>query len=257
MEIMKIPDNGYYVEAISSSLVLETYHTTYITFNLSIIHNTLAHLFVKHLIREGRLKKSFPKNTNLKFQLNHSYKQLDNAFINLQKLKHGEINQRKRRGLINFLGSSIKFVTGNLDHEDLNEINSNFKNIRMNQIKTMHKLNQLSSFAGHVTDKFQTDLFTVYNHTQTLKQAMNNISNLLDFVIQIQDHSLQILIITDSYINKLLNTVTFAMTNTLDIELFNLDELKQIWTFLKSHYSSYQLWPLNQIYELISICKTG
>ncbi|KAL3283887.1 hypothetical protein HHI36_018056 [Cryptolaemus montrouzieri] len=135
-------------------------------------------------------------------------------------------------------------------------MNNHFSNIRINQIKTMYELNELSSFAGHISEKFQNDILTVYNNTQNSKQAMTNISDYLEFIVQIQDHSLQISII-ESYLTKLLNTITLASSNILDIGLFDLNQLRDIWNFLKAHYFHNQLWPLDQIYELVSICKVG
>ena len=255
MKILPIPNNGYYSENSSNSLVLETYHTTYISFNLTNIHSLLTHLFTNHLTLQKKSENLYPTEHSLQIQLNYSYNQLKDAFDNFHKITHSNIDKRKRRGLINFLGSTIKFFTGNLDQEDLKIINEQFEKGKTNQINTMHKLNKLSSFAGHISERFQKDIVHIYNNTQILGKSITNISNLLDLSLQIQNHYMQINMI-NSYLNKLLRTIILAITGTLNIELLSINEIEQIWNFLKFQYNN-QLWRLDQLYELTLICNTG
>lgn len=257
MEITPVESNGYFLENISSrTLVLDSYHTTYVSFNLTIMRSTLTQLYINFLVLQRKLTLSFPFENNLQVQLNHSYNQLENAFNTLHKVDFYTNDYRKRRGLINVLGSTIKFITGNLDQEDLENINLHFENLNKNQITTMHKINQLSSFAGHIAKNFQDNILLIFNNTKKLENIVENLSNLVDMSLQLQTHSLQITTI-DLFLNKLLRTITFALKNTLDIELIDSNQIKTIWTFLKAHYTSHQLWPLTQLHELISVCKSG
>ena len=88
------------------------------------------------------------------------HKQLNDTFDLFNKFEYIEtpVKYRSRRGLFNFLGSAIKFITGNLDDNDLDIITNNLQMLKNTQVNIMHKINEFSSFAGNLIKRFSENL---------------------------------------------------------------------------------------------------
>lgn len=144
------------MENVSPSLITNHYHTTYIPFNISSIKFTLSQFLTNIVVLKPLVDKQNNKAvTTLYF---HTYKLINHTYSNYEKLKLMQSKNRRKRGLINFLGSGIKFITGNLDDKDLDTITQNFDILKRNQLNSMHKINELSSFAGNIMNKFKDTL---------------------------------------------------------------------------------------------------
>lgn len=70
---------------------------------------------------------------------------LENKFENTKNLYQNLVpHVRQKRGLVNFLGSTIKQITGNLDNNDLIEISKTLDNLKMHgQILTNENNEQI------------------------------------------------------------------------------------------------------------------
>ena len=154
------------MEEVAPSLIISNYHTTYIPFNIYSIKFTLSQLLSNVLILEPLVNKQ--NNNFTKSQFLHLFKTLNNTFETYAKLNVYKINRRKR-GLMNFIGSGIKFITGNLDNTDLETITENLEILKHNQLNTMHKINDLSSFAGNIMNKYQENIKVINENSKNYK----------------------------------------------------------------------------------------
>lgn len=98
-----------------------------------------------------------------------SYAQLETNVIKIQdileKLRYRKPRKAKnKRGLVNGLGSIIKFISGNLDDNDLQIINANIGKLRVNQNSINTNIDRVTSFANQIFLRFA-------NVTATLNQT--------------------------------------------------------------------------------------
>lgn len=254
LQVYKLPNNGYYTEEISPSLVIDHYHTTYIPFNISNIKFTLSQLLSNVLILEPMVNKQ--NNNFMKTQFFHVFKTLNNTYDTYAKLNAYETNNRKKRGLMNFLGSSIKFITGNLDNNDLETITQNIEILKHNQLNSMHKINDLSSFAGNIMNKFEENIKIINENSKTIRTELSKLDNEFNLILSLQDQYMQIANL-NQFLEKLLRIFSFAHLETLDLEIFSINEINEIWQYLTLHYPKNALWSIKHISELTLICKTG
>lgn len=157
---------------------------------------------------------------------------------------------------MNFIVTGIKFVTGNLDNNDLETITENFEIIKHNQINTMHKMNDLSSIAGNVMNKYRESIKIINENSKIINSEFSKRDNDINLMLSIQDQYIQVTRLTQ-FLEKLLRIFSFAHLQTLDLEILNLNEINEIWQFLNLHHPKNTLWPIKHISELSLICKTG
>lgn len=242
------------MENVSPSLITNHYHTTYIPFNISSIKFTLSQFLTNIVVLKPLVDEQNNKAvTTLYF---HTYKLINHTYSNYEKLKLMQSKNRRKRGLINFLGSGIKFITGNLDDKDLDTITQNFDILKRNQLNSMHKINELSSFAGNIMNKFKDTLDIINKNSNTIKMGFSKLSNELTLNLCLQDQYIQINDL-NQLLEKLLRMISFAHLETLDLEILSPSEINEIWKYLKIHYPKKALWPIQHITELTLICKTG
>ncbi|KAL1488743.1 hypothetical protein ABEB36_014542 [Hypothenemus hampei] len=155
---------------------------------------------------------------------------------------------------MNFLGSGIKFITGNLDDTDLEIITQNFETIKHNQLNAIHKINDLSSFAGNIMNEFQKTLRDINENSETIAKKLSTINNELNIILSMQDQYFEINQLIE-LLEKILRVFSFAHMETFDIEIITSKEIDEIWYYLKQHYPKNALWSIGHMTELTLICK--
>lgn len=244
------------MEEVPPSLIVSHYHTTYIPFNITKIKYTLSHLVSNLLIINNKLNKQSNNLTTIQYY--HVSKALNDTYDTFEKLNNCEIYSisRKKRGLMNYIGSGIKFVTGNLDNDDLETITQNMQVIKYNQINSMHKINDLSSFAGNIVSKFEKNIKISNENAKNIRSEFSKLDNEIKLMLTLQNQYIQITNL-NQYLEKILRIFSFAHLETLDLEILGVTGIKEIWQYLKVQYPKNALWPLQHLSELTLICKTG
>ena len=119
------------------------FNTTNLEESFNIIHNT-AHTLVRQ--RNGTLPFLF-------FELS---KLLKSTKEDLSKLLPTQ--QRNKRGLINGLGSIIKFISGNLDQDDYDKLEGQIKALQKDHNIEIQHINKLVSFSYNIAQKFYNEM---------------------------------------------------------------------------------------------------
>lgn len=88
------------------------------------------------------------------------------------------VPQRQRRGLINPLGSIIKIITGNLDHDDALRYDKLISKLNKNQIIVSDKLTLVSQ----MFDSFINTTETIYNNSVILEERLKIVEAMLNDV---------------------------------------------------------------------------
>lgn len=253
LQVIPLNDNqGYYKEDIGKALILENYHTLYIPFNLSYIKFAISQLYTNQIILSHIIQDS--KDNSLFELLNVSTEKLNNTYDEYEKLY--EKPSRKKRGLINLLGSGIKFVTGNLDNTDLINIDSQMEILKLNQLKEVKRINELSSFAGTTANKLKNIVISINENSKRIQKKISNLEEKIKILILLQNHILQITKLNDM-LKLWERTISFAHSSTLNIELFSLNEITEIWQYLHFNYITKTIFPLEHLSDLTALCPAG
>ncbi|KAF5290228.1 hypothetical protein FQA39_LY14782 [Lamprigera yunnana] len=124
----------------------------------------------------------------------------------------------------------VKFITGNLDEDHLSSIDSNLDKLYANQKATIEKVNAITSFANHLTQRYFKDLEDINQNINETRNLFNVTLNTLDYRIILQSEIYQ------------------GFKDIVNLEIINFKELLVIERHLKEHYSILQLLPLDEVY---------
>lgn len=196
-------------------------------------------------------------------QINYLSKKTNKAWIQLKSL---EPDYRVKRGLVNGLGSIVKSITGNLDHEDALRYNNVLKDLQVNQDKI------ISEFNNHISLNKEWML----QYTNVISQLAENQSKInatIDLLIDSNAHAessllkyakfAQLLEIIGENMEDLIleldrieNMLAFIRTETTHHSMVKIDVLKDMIGKLKHLYDKDQILDL-EIREYYNIIKPG
>lgn len=196
----------------------------------------------------------------------HNYKSvLENTLTTAErKIEQLIPNQklRKRRGLINGLGSIIKSLTGNLDQEDAVKYDHKIEQLFTSQNKLTSIITKQISLTNNAMSKFNKTISALTINERMLKSKIDQIEFVMQGVkfssqdtanmLLLSDIFNQLIAVTQSLINALNeieSAVTFARLNILYpgiIEPYDfLSELKNINSIIKHEKLPYEPKPEN------------
>ncbi|KAF5284052.1 hypothetical protein FQR65_LT13598 [Abscondita terminalis] len=87
-----------------------------------------------------------------------------------------KFKSREKRALLDFLGTAIKYITGNPDNNDLININKNLNLLFENQDKMIKQMDKYTSFANHITNRYSNDLITIQTNLNLSISTLNEIN---------------------------------------------------------------------------------
>lgn len=104
----------------------------------------------------------------------------------LEKLRELIPSKRYKRGLINPLGSLIKIITGNLDHEDAVRYDEIISNIQTREQAISNKFTVISEMLDH----FLNSTETIDENTKKINARIKLIENLVKDLTEKENHSI-------------------------------------------------------------------
>ena len=141
--------------------------------------------------------------------LNHYKNEVKSKFQNLNINE----NLRKKRGLINGLGSVIKSITGNLDAQDAEYYDKLIDELKNNQQTIQKNLMQNYNYNNELVKQFN-DTINSLKHNQLL---------LTSRILQIQNYTQEHSTLIDSlFLKDIINQITLYY-NSLLIALNNIE----------------------------------
>lgn len=250
LQVFKIENNGYFEEPLGEVKILDHYHNFLFFINttkFSIGYSTLVENY--STLKQDTIK--FPVINKLRLELLVNLKMIKEK---LDKLGYptsveeelGNFNDtRPKRGIANGLGTVIKFITGNLDDNDLKALNENIGKLHTSQNKEIERVNKLISFANQITDRLtketkilNTDLDMTKNAIRTLAKA-RNYQNLLQSEIYQSQKLLDMLLTIE-------RSISMSFGEMANLELIKKNELDDIKNFLQTIYTPQQLLPTDE-----------
>lgn len=201
-------------------ILQKQYHkiTEYIKFNKSIVEQTLP---VRNII-------------------NYSKSLIE------EKLNHITIHKtiRNKRGLINGLGTIIKFITGNLDNTDKEKFDNLILHIEDNQNNIQNQIKSMYSLNNELINNFNETIQTIQSNSVEIEYKINLIGRKVKYyteIAEIKDSFNQLQILFELFLNTLQdieNSITFCKLHVMHPSIINthqlFKELKRLETYLKS-----------------------
>jgi hypothetical protein len=120
----------------------------------------------------------------------------------------------------------------------------------------MHKINDLSSFAGNIMHEFKNNIHTINENSKNIRNEISQLDRQSNLLLNLQSQYIQINNL-NQFLEKILRILSFGHLETLDLEILSLKQINEIWQYLKVHYPKNALWPIRHLSELTLICKTG
>lgn len=243
-ELQKIENVPYIQENLGLASLVNFYHKTYFHVNLTSINKNIQN-YVTNVYFIG-----------LKTNNNTLYNYLEDSLVSLQEKIKLLKQQRNKRSLFDGLGTTIRYVTGNLDQTDLKEIMSNMQILRNNEDTINLQNTKTLSVLTFLQNKFEN---TTNNINSQLLQTLK-ILNKLDEEIKIQEIILKEIFNIKSfetYIDKLLNIITFSVKEEINLLLINVSDIIEIERLLNTIFSYNELIPFSKLFyfEFMNLCK--
>lgn len=236
---IKLP--GYFLESLGPMKTITHYHKFLFSFNLTEINSKIGSI-EKHI--------SKPSDTLTAATDYMLIKEINEARETLSKFDQN----RHKRSLAPVLGTIIKFIAGNPDEMDLQEINDNIENLHSNQKQIVEKLSQFTSFAHHISRAFENTTRNLYNtlnkfesETKKLKFAFQEQILLENYLMYLKDVNLNL--------NKIQRSITYSWKNIVDLELVTQEQLYTIFQHLHLFYKNEQLLHTLLPYDILEISK--
>lgn len=236
-----IESPGYFLDNVGPLKTITHYHNFLFFFNLTEINFKIESI-EKHITK--------PNDTLTITTYLMLIREINNAKETLSKFE----TSRQKRSLAPVLGTIIKFISGNPDERDLQEINDNLENLHSNQKQIVEKISQFTSFANHISRAFENTTNNLYN---TLNKYQTETKR-FKFIFQEQmllENYLMYLKDINQNLNKVQRSVTYSWKNVVDLELVTQEQLHTIFEHLHLVYKNEQLLHTFHSYDILEISK--
>lgn len=182
-------------------------------------------------------------------------KALENTNKDLTKLLPQK--QRSKRGLVNGLGKVIKFISGNLDQDDLDYIENRLDSLQNNRNQEFKYINKLVTFSNAISNKLTEEI----NHVNLNMGILKEIVQKDNFQIGILEHYQYILMCLNKLqriIDIFENTISLSFSDVTNVELFSSKDISDINLHLRLIYPEKVLPQTDSHYpyELLKMSKT-
>lgn len=164
-----------------------------------------------------------------------------------EKIDNLRINTRDKRGLVDFLGTVVKGITGNLDASDGERIYKILTHLEKNEKNLQEQIKMEYSLSHNIIQNFNDTIHDIQHNELILKSRIMQLSQMVKEEI----HHINLLFAKDNFnqlvilYNTILNTlqeietsVTFCKLNTLHPSIITSRELFSELQKISPHYAN-------------------
>lgn len=141
----------------------------------------------------------------------------------------------------------IRYVTGNLDQNDLKEINSNLHSLFQNQGNIIKQMDKFTSFANHVTERYSKDMLIIQENINTSLSAFSTLNSKVENLILIQ-YNIHLANRLLNIIHDIQRTISLAFNEITNMEIMTTEELREIISHLNIIYKKDELLNLDSVH---------
>lgn len=232
---------------MGTAKLLDHYHKFYFYFNISELEITYRQILRNVVVLEVRDVSLFTQQ-NIK-NLKDNCLEIENQ---IAKLKYS----RSKRALFDGLGTAIKYISGNLDNNDLMEINKHLESLYKNQANVVKQMNKYTSFANHITNRYFNDLKTLENNINSTLTLINRIDNVLETQMLIQYNYYLSTNLLD-ILRRIEVTISLAFNEIVNLEIISHFELLDMIYHLQTVYKESELLKLDvmHLFKILEFSK--
>jgi hypothetical protein len=205
---------------IKDSYVVEKFYSYIHHLNISQLSEELDRLKIhKELLETSLIEDGLVDALHIKY-----------SYIRNKLMHLVSIQNRKRRGIFNGLGTAISWITGNMDANDKERYDNAINKIQNNNYHIEHNVEAQISVNKHLLNNINEDLKLIQNNNNKLQSFINKTGVEINFLERIQHFMLldSTLAIIESKIDDVLNSLEFCKLNTLHYSIITFDDLHQI-----------------------------
>lgn len=147
-----------------------------------------------------------------------------------EKILHINVNRgRNKRGLVNGLGSVIKFITGNLDASDGERYETLFSRIKNNEISVQNQLDSQFSIISELILEFNSTIQNIHFNNDQIKAKLLEINdaslNYWDSIKELLNHQQILLNLILNIFQDIENSITFCKLGALHPSIIGTHQL--------------------------------
>lgn len=223
LNVTNLLTKGYFIDTLGTAKFIDHAHRFLFTADLSpiarslgVIQDALTAIPTTPNITSAQ-ERLITANQDL---LKRNVEKIQNI---LHKLRYHPQKQKKitKRGLINGLGSVIKFIAGNPDNDDLEFIKGNLDNLEKEHDQEMARVNKLTSINQRLTQLIQNTTRNLNENFLTIGQTLKDAQRAQDVNLMFRSIELQVhkSFITLLYLRDVEQTVTLATAGIPSLEM--------------------------------------
>lgn len=169
------------------------------------------------------------------------------------------LNDRVKRGLFNFVGSTNKFLFGNLDAEDGEQIYKRIQSIEKNENEIVKMNNIQLSLSKQLTKAYNATISKLVENQNKLKFEVDKLIsserwNWSSFQL-LFGQIISNLRFTDDVLNNIENAITFSKLGIIHPSIISIKKLEQMFRLLSKYHVDSNLLKINfsDLYTLVKV----
>lgn len=226
------------------------------------IENQITNLTLQYETIKDHLKNQ-KLNENYEFSLENLQKHIEYQITSLKEKFQSifPFSNRKKRGLINGLGSVIKAISGNLDQEDAKRYDHAIDTLKNNQNEIVKSFNQEISLSNELLKNTNRTFSLIIQNQKIIQKNIENLKNNNSYFFETMYTLTEIKYNLDtlsSFLSEIETSISFAKLGTLHHSIISNNEMKSLCqTLLKHHSINQVVFPnikdISNQYEIISV----
>ncbi|XP_055635534.1 uncharacterized protein LOC129775176 [Toxorhynchites rutilus septentrionalis] len=193
---------------------------------------------------------TFQNFTDLNKILESKFSNTRKMFLNLMP-KH-----RNKRGLLNFLGTTIKQITGNLDNNDLIEISENIRKLELNNEILINENNEQARINRQIQDRMNRIIKQLEEDHDQVKKGIiqSRASSGITKAFSVLQDFLKVNMLLDNignHLKTIFETIQLAKLRIISKDILSPEELKII--FKQFEMQKLVVGSTDQLYQYLEI----
>lgn len=249
LQVQRFDDDTPYVqENLGLAKLINFYHKSYFHINITNLRTSFQNILSNTYFLTLKINE-----TNNNFNI---LKQLEDRVQTIQDKLKLITHSKSKRALFNGLGTVVRYVTGNLDQSDLNNIMTNMDKLRNNEeIITLQNTRSLS-ILSKLEERFANNSLVISKNLKKLNSKLNQ----LNTEITIQQAVLTELLYVEAFeqfTSSLLTTITLSSQEKVNLAIINYQDMSHLYELLNTLFAKEELLPFSELhyFEILNICK--
>lgn len=238
LQMQKFEENTPYIqENLGIAKLVNFYDKSYFHINMTNIRLSFQKLVSNTYFLSLKINNT-SNNFNIFFLF---FKQLESRVEAVENKLNLIMHNKIKRSLVDGLGTVIRYVTGNLDQNDLNNIMVNINKLRNNEEQLASRNTHFLSILSKLEEKFANNSLIISENLKKLTLKLNEINT--EITIQAILTELLYIETFEQFLSTIITTITLSIREEINISIINFQESSQLYDLLNTLFSKEELIP--------------